>query len=35
MDKDKEIKKIYVVVFKKNGKKTKKEILYPRGWLDQ
>lgn len=31
---DKEIKKIYVAVFNRNGKKKKNEILYPRGWLD-
>ncbi len=30
---DKEIKKIYVAVFNKNGKKIKKETLYPKGWL--
>jgi len=35
LDKDKEIKKIYVVVFKQNGKKKKNEIPYPVGWLDE
>ncbi len=33
LHRDKEIKKIYVAVFNKNGKKIKKEIPYPKGWL--
>jgi len=35
LHRDKEIKKIYVAVFKKKGNKTKKEILYPKDWLDE
>ena len=35
LHKDEEIKKIYVAVFSRNGKKTKKEISYPKGWLGE
>jgi len=35
LHKDKEIKKIYVAVFKKNGEKKRIEKLYPMDWLDE
>lgn len=35
MQTDKIIKKVYVAVFRLDGKKIKKEIQYPRGWLGE
>jgi len=35
LHRDKEIKKIYVAVFRENGKKIKKETPYPKGWLNE
>ena len=35
LDKDKEIKKIYVAVYIEKGKKIKRMKQYPGGWLDE